>query len=524
MAEKRTLVFLTLWIGLQVYLFTDAYLFTLYSPNVSQIRETFSHSLHTARSAAVVLNVDSALVLFPICRNLITFLRSTPINHIVPFDDHLLFHKLIGGSVAFFAVVHSMAHYFNFLILVYETKNELMQHAASWTTFAGSTGHLMNLCLFLLFTSALVKIRRLKFEIFWYSHHLGILYYILLILHGLGCFLKTDAGKCLNPTSYKYVSAGLGMYILERLLRFYRAWEPVQMVKVIEHPSNVIELQFNKKGFSMCAGQYVFLCCDSISRLQWHPFTLTSAPEEDFISVHIRASGDWTSELAGKFGMSFAKKATKGKGRLAQIELETMGGDHPKLDLRDLPSLKMDGPYGTCSGDVFSYEIAILVGGGIGATPFASILKSMWYHLVQKRDSNLKLQYIYFYWVCRDIQAFEWFQDLLQSMEEQDPEQHHLRINIYLTGKLSKEEQHCMHVSIDNQQDPITKLSSGTHFGRPNFVAIFNQLKQNYLINDGQKKAGVFLCGPKPLAHHIKMACKEVSDETFKLCFHKENF
>lgn len=47
----------------------------------------------------------------------------------------------------------------------------------------------------------------------------------------------------------------------------------------------------------MEVGQYVFLNCPAISQLEWHPFTMTSAPEEDFFSVHIRSVGDWTEKL-----------------------------------------------------------------------------------------------------------------------------------------------------------------------------------------------------------------------------------
>ena len=35
----------------------------------------------------------------------------------------------------------------------------------------------------------------------------------------------------------------------------------------------------------------------ALSRFEWHPFSLTSAPEEDFLSFHIRAAGDWTKGL-----------------------------------------------------------------------------------------------------------------------------------------------------------------------------------------------------------------------------------
>lgn len=67
------------------------------------------------------------------------------------------------------------------------------------------------------------------------------------------------------------------------------------------HPSKVLELQMNKRGFSMEVGQYIFVNCPSISYLEWHPFTLTSAPEEDFFSIHIRAAGDWTENLIRAF-------------------------------------------------------------------------------------------------------------------------------------------------------------------------------------------------------------------------------
>jgi NADPH oxidase len=39
-----------------------------------------------------------------------------------------------------------------------------------------------------------------------------------------------------------------------------------------------------------------------LSGYQWHPFTLTSAPEEPFASVHIRIVGDWTRQLARRVG------------------------------------------------------------------------------------------------------------------------------------------------------------------------------------------------------------------------------
>ncbi|CAJ1452401.1 unnamed protein product [Effrenium voratum] len=61
-------------------------------------------------------------------------------------------------------------------------------------------------------------------------------------------------------------------------------------------PRDVIGLTFElPQGFAYQAGQYILLGWKG----EWHPFTLTSAPEENCISVHIRAPNtlDWCSAL-----------------------------------------------------------------------------------------------------------------------------------------------------------------------------------------------------------------------------------
>lgn len=54
-----------------------------------------------------------------------------------------------------------------------------------------------------------------------------------------------------------------------------------------------------------------------------HPFSITSAPDDDYLSVHIRQLGDWTQELkrvfseaceppvSGKSGLLRADETTK---------------------------------------------------------------------------------------------------------------------------------------------------------------------------------------------------------------------
>lgn len=49
---------------------------------------------------------------------------------------------------------------------------------------------------------------------------------------------------------------------------------------------------------------------------------------------------------------------------------------------------------------------------------------------------NMKLKKVYFYWICPDTDAFEWFADLLKEMERQMAESakaNFANYNIYLT-------------------------------------------------------------------------------------------
>ena len=53
------------------------------------------------------------------------------------------------------------------------------------------------------------------------------------------------------------------------------------------------------QGFQLLRrpGQYTFVNVPSVASTEWHPFTITSAPGDPYVSVHIRVVGDWTEAL-----------------------------------------------------------------------------------------------------------------------------------------------------------------------------------------------------------------------------------
>ena len=103
-------------------------------------------------------------------------------------------------------------------------------------------------------------------------------------------------------------------------------------------------------------------------------FTITSAPEDPYVSVHIRQVGDWTHALGERVGAgpSVVKALTSAamKGNEKEDGLYGTRGNFVELDpasgSRPLPEVRIDGPYGAPTEDVFKSEVALLIGGGIG--------------------------------------------------------------------------------------------------------------------------------------------------------------
>lgn len=387
--------------------FALAFLNYFYSDNLEQARAALGITYSIARSAALVLHVDAAMILFPVCRNLISIIRATPLNSIIPFDENIEFHKAIGWSLLFFSVVHTVAHWVNFAKLAIASPSPmLLWLKLNFETGPGATGYVMLISLIIMVATARESARRSHFNRFWYFHHLFVPFFGAWAFHGAFCMIQPDREpKCDSIANFwKYWIASGVIYISERILREIRARKKSYISKVVMHPSRVVEIQIKKPSMSTKAGQYIFLSCPEVSLWEWHPFTLTSAPEEDYISVHIRVVGDFTKALSKKLGCNFDEELRIRKENKDRIKSQYDGIDistnNPALQ-KILPRIMVDGPFGSASEDVFKFEVAMLVGAGIGVTPFASILKSIWYR-VNYPTKSTKLSKVYFFWVCRD--------------------------------------------------------------------------------------------------------------------------
>ncbi|XP_066132657.1 dual oxidase 1 isoform X2 [Saccopteryx bilineata] len=445
-----------------------AYYYAFASPP-SGIAQTTFVGIILSRGTAASISFMFSYILLTMCRNLITFLRETFLNRYVPFDAAVDFHRLIASTAIVLTVLHSAGHVVNVYLfsisplsvlsclfpgLFHDDGSEFPQKYYWWffRTVPGLTGVLMLLVLAVMYVFASHHFRRHSFRGFWLTHHLYILLYILLIIHG-------SFGLIQLPRFHLFFLVPALIYGGDKLVSLSRKKVEISVVKAELLPSGVTHLQFQRpQGFEYKSGQWVRIACLALGTTEYHPFTLTSAPHEDTLSLHIRAAGPWTTRL-----------------REIYSPLKDGCARYPKLYL--------DGPFGEGHQEWHKFEVSVLVGGGIGVTPFASILKD----LVFKSSVSYQLfcKKIYFIWVTRTQRQFEWLADIIREVEENDC-QDLVSVHIYITQLAEKFD-----------------------------------LRTTMLV----QKIGVFSCGPPGMTKNVEKACQLINrQDRTHFSHHYENF
>lgn len=550
---KRVWV-VALWLSICVGLFT--WKFIQYKHRA--VFHVMGYCVTTAKGAAETLKFNMALILFPVCRNTITWLRSrTKLGVVVPFDDNINFHKLIALGVAIGVGLHAGAHLTcDFPRLLHATDEEYEpmkpffgeERPPNYWWFVkgteGWTGVVMVVLMAIAYILAQPWFRRNKlnlpkplkkltgFNAFWYSHHLFVIVYVLFIIHGIFLYLSK---KWYKKTTWMYLAVPVILYSCERLIRAFRSGhKSVKILKVAIYPGNVMAIHMSKpQGFKYKSGQYVFVNCSAVSPLQWHPFSITSAPGDDYLSVHIRTLGDWTSQLKAVFSEVLRPPTSDQSGLLRS---DYMNGDS---NLR-FPKLLIDGPYGAPAQDYQKYDVLLLVGLGIGATPLISIVKDVLWNIKQKemeaevesgatksKKKPFATSRAYFYWVTREQGSFEWFRGVMNEVAENDKdgviELHNYLTSVYEEGD-ARSALIAMLQSLHHAKSGIDIVSGTrvkTHFARPNWRNVFKHVA----VNHNDQRVGVFYCGAPGLTGELRRLSADFSRKTStKFDFHKENF
>lgn len=430
---------------------------------------------------------------------------------------------------------------------------------------ANPTGLALMFIMFIMFICSLPFIRRTgHFEVFYYTHLLYWLYFALLLFHA--------------PKAWMWIGVFLAIWLAEQVFRLL-AYMTMQNKTVISAgvllPSNTTGLIIKRpSNFTFKAGDYIFVNVPEIASGEWHPFTISSAPEvKGHLTLHIRAVGEWTKKLRNYFvkecerQKSLKRKDDKEKKQQWMSEIKTTAveasctvnfDDSEDVEevvvekkssvikknseetlLRKPIQIFIDGPFGSPSANYFRAEHAVFIGTGIGITPFASILQSIMHrqeelnHTCPKCEHNFtkgqvsmgRLNKVDFFWINRDQTSFEWFIDLMSQLEAEQASHAHIQrfldINMYFTAALKRTDMKAvvLQLALDmlyekEHRDLLTGLRSRTHMGRPDWDRVFSKIRA-----EKKGKVTVFYCGNPALARTLRFKCQE-----FGFKFSKEVF
>ena len=197
----------------------------------------------------------------------------------------------------------------------------------------------------------------------------------------------------------------------------------------------------------------------------------------------------------------------------------------------------IEGPFSTCTSYMFDCEHVVLIGAGVGITPYISALENLIDHFREERCTcqncgqrnyhavkmpNDKLKKIDFIWVNREIGNITWFRNILEEFQvEQDAylttvdsqaRSRYLDIHLYCTSIRSNEQAMLGNLPYDlvanmyelmQHQDMHTQLRTPTHFGRPPWKLLFAKFKAEH------RTSHVFFTGNQIMGKEIRKQCDE---------------
>ncbi|KAJ9171416.1 hypothetical protein P3X46_014789 [Hevea brasiliensis] len=276
-------------------------------------------------------NICLAFLFFPVTRgsSVLPLLGLTS-------EGSIKYHVWIGHMVMAFFTAHGLGY------IIYWAVTNQISEMLKWgrAEISNVAGELSLLAGLGLWATTFPRIRRNMFELFFYTHHLYILFMIFFLLHVAISF------SCI-------MLPGFYLFLVDRYLRFLQSRQRVRLVSARILPCETLEINFSKSpGLSYNPTSVLFVNVPTISKLQWHPFTVTSNSnlEQEMLSVVLKSEGSWSKKL---------------------YQMLSSPSSIDRLEV------SVEGPYGPASTQFLRHDTLVMVSGGSGITPFISIIREL---------------------------------------------------------------------------------------------------------------------------------------------------
>lgn len=325
-------------------------------------RDAYGLGVGFAKLAAGALYPTLFFMLFSMSRHFSTFLRRNYIiSRFINWDLSQEFHIRMSIAGLVLATMHAIAHLSGTLVQgsrpsrqdavarVLGPESVPRTYSSYVRSLPGWTGIVALLCFWMISLFSMPFIRNNSYEIFQLGHLLMFPMIAMLCVHGTAMLLQ-------HPMLGYWLAFPTLLVLFERVWRFLRGFMRVPArVKVLDTDAVLLTCKHPKgHDWKYNAGQYILLQVPDISFFQWHPFTVSYC-KGDVLHVHIKFEGDWTTALK----------------------------DLPEdRDIR----VGIDGPFGAPAQRFYDYSHSIIIGGGIGITPFSAILADLEDHFTGLSD------------------------------------------------------------------------------------------------------------------------------------------
>ena len=250
-------------------------------------------------------------------------------------------------------------------------------------------------------------------------------------------------------------------------------------------PSKILELTISTSNdFHFNPGDYIYINCPQISRIEWYPFNIINRKNKDELILNINSNNKWTKKLYQK--------------TLNELE------NNNKLNW----DIRIDGPYGSSSNNILNSTHAILVGAGHGISRMAPILQDIAVRF-QRNPQDINLKRLDLFWLNSDNHYFEWFMKMLNDISFPNSD-HFFNYHIHFIDRVPKDlKEKIVYISKDVTEnettiDLIDDIWNRSSFGKPDWKLEFEKIKENI----SSFEPTIFYSGPRNLKIPLQKECK----------------
>ena len=474
---------------------------------------------HYGAAAGHVLNLMLSLVLLPVG-------KSSSLSAVfgLSWDRALVYHRLLGSIALCCVLLHVVLE-----MVKWAMQGDFWRFVFGFAYYnAGSDVWAWNipimeclaLCVAVAAVMSLAVVRRHSYRAFYTVHLVLPLLVLMSFVH--------------SWDFWKFVLVSAILYAVDKVewhseLACGATESPrLRSLKPLGHEVVALCLETNGSAYPYSPGQVVYLNLPSLSRMDWHPFTIANtegrcaATSEGSMKFHIKASSKprWTRALH-----TLACSSRHGVHDIEADARQTVHG-HPSSDspLR----VRVIGPFGGIAHlESTAAPIQILVAGGVGITPISALAAL----LLSKHDPNevprgnfassgiRPTRHLQLIWCARNMELFVEYAALIEQLIATP----HTSVRLYLTS-------HGAETAASGMALPAC-VRDHLHMGRPDVGGLFTQLEEVHA--PGQVERGdarmanrpparslvsVFCCGPSKLEADVRAACNQTrsADVTFR--------